>query len=398
MWRISILFILLAELLACTSSPAPVLPPVALLALSNEFSVTRQWSTQPGSGALEQYLQLTPAMANGKIYLADVKGRVDAVDYQSGQTIWNHETGIAFSSGIAIADNLLLVGTSQGEIIALDIATAEVRWRNRVNSEILATPQFSKGIVVVRCVDGSLFGFSLKTGERLWFNEQRTPALSLRGTSAPVIAGDMVLAGYDTGKLIAYNLQSGNLLWQVTIAASQGRTDLERMIDIDGDPIVIDDVVYVVAFQGRLAAVQLGSGRILWTRDLDSYVGMSIDAYRIYLTSSDGVVWALDRNNGSTLWKQDGLMRRGLTRPQLHKQFLIVGDFNGFLHWMRRDTGKLVARTRVSQSYSNSDLDSANDIRFAKLYSVLTAPLVNENSVIAVNRYGHLERFDVAYP
>lgn len=398
MWRIIFLLASLAGLVACTSSPPPVLPPVSLLSLSNEFPVVKRWSVQPGNGAMEQYLQLTPAIFNGKAYLADVKGRVAAIDITNGNLVWQRDTGMSFSSGIEIAGDNLLVGTSQGEIIALDIATAEIRWRNRVASEILATPRQAKGVVVVRCVDGGLYGFSLKTGERLWLTEQRTPALSLRGTSAPAIAGDIVLTGYDTGKLIAYNLQTGNLLWQATIAASQGRTDLERMIDIDGDPIVVDDVVYVVAFQGRLAAVQLGSGRILWTRDLDSYVGMSIDAYRIYLTSSDGVIWALDRNNGSTLWKQDGLMRRGLTRPQLHKQYLIVGDFNGFLHWMRRDTGKLVARTRVSQPYSNSELDSANDTRFAKLYSILTAPLVNDSSVIAMNRYGHLECFDVTYP
>ena len=214
-----------------------------------------------------------------------------------------------------------------------------------------------------------------------------------------MIAGDIVLSAFDNGRLLAVNLQSGKLLWQTTISIPRGRTDLERMVDIDANPVVVDDTVYVVSYQGRLAAVQLGSGRILWTRDIASYNGMMVDVYRIYLVDSQSMVWALDRFNGATLWKQDALLRRSLTTPRLQNQYVIVADFDGFVHWLRRDNGKLVARLRVNAyDYSDPDLDETQDLQFPKTNNILAPPLVHGNSLIAMDRYGHTEAFDISYP
>jgi outer membrane protein assembly factor BamB len=397
MWQRLGLLVVLANLLACSTSPSPVLPPVALQPLDNSFVIHKRWEAKLGDGASDQYLQLAPVIQHGNGYVADLHGHVAAFAVDTGKVLWQHDTGLLFASAPSISDKLLLLGTSHGEVVALDISTGEIRWQSTVSSEVLAPPQAARGIVVVRCVDGNLYGLSLANGAQLWVADQRTPALTLRGTSTPIIAGDIVLSGYDTGRLVAYTLQTGKVLWQTTVAASQGRTDLERMIDIDGDPIVVDDIVYVIAYQGRLAAVQVATGQIIWTRDLDSYVGMSIDAYRIYVTATDGVLWALDRNNGSTLWKQDGLVRRALTRPQLQKQFIIVGDLNGYLHWLTRDTGKLVARTRLLQKVV-FDEKPDDDLLFAKRRSILTMPLVTDSGVITMDRQGHIEAFDVAYP
>lgn len=390
--------VLLAGLVACSSSPSPVLPPAELLPLENAFAIRPLWSAKYGDGARDQYLTLSPALMNNRGYVVDVTGMVSAFDVESGKLLWQRHSGVAISSSPTVTSSNIYVGSSQGLVLALDTLSGEARWQSRVSSEVLAAPQESKGVVVVRCVDGNVYGLNAANGQRLWVAEQRTPALTLRGTSAPIIAGDIVLAGYDSGKMVAYSLQSGKLLWQATVAASQGRTDLERMIDIDGDPVVIDDVVYVVAYQGRLAALQLASGRILWTRDLDSYAGMSVDAYRIYLSGTDGTLWALDRNNGATLWKQDALIRRALTRPQLHKQYLIVGDFNGFIHWLRRDTGKLVARATVLQRVAPDDVVDENDTRFAKRHSIFAMPLVTDNRVVTVDRRNNATAFAVAYP
>jgi len=397
MWQRLSLLVVLANLLACSTSPSPVLPPVALQPLDNSFVIHKRWEAKLGDGASDQYLQLAPIIQHGNGYVADLHGHVAAFAVDTGKVLWQQDTGLLFASAPSISDKLLLLGTSHGEVVALDISTGEIRWQSAVSSEVLAPPQAARGIVVVRCVDGNLYGLSLANGAQLWVADQRTPALTLRGTSTPIIAGDIVLSGYDTGRLVAYTLQTGKVLWQTTVAASQGRTDLERMIDIDGDPIVVDDIVYVIAYQGRLAAVQVATGQIIWTRDLDSYVGMSIDAYRIYVTATDGVLWALDRNNGSTLWKQDGLVRRALTRPQLQKQFIIVGDLNGYLHWLTRDTGKLVARTRLLQKVV-FDEKPDDDLLFAKRRSILTMPLVTDSGVITMDRQGHIEAFDVAYP
>lgn len=397
MWQRLSLLVVLANLLACSTSPSPVLPPVALQPLDNSFVIHKRWQAKFGDGASDQYLQLAPVIHNGRGYVADLHGHVVAFAVDSGKILWQQDTNLHFASAPSITEKLLLLGTSHGEVVALDITTGEIRWQSMVSSEVLAPPQAARDTVVVRCVDGNLYGLNLASGAQLWMADQRTPALTLRGTSAPIISGDIVLSGYDTGKLVAYTLQTGKVLWQTTVAASQGRTDLERMIDIDGDPIVVNDIVYVIAYQGRLAAVQLATGQIVWTRDLDSYVGMSIDAYRIYVTATDGVLWALDRNNGSTMWKQDGLLRRALTRPQLQKQFVVVGDFNGYLHWLARDTGKLVARTRLLQGIV-FDEKPDDDLLFAKRRSILTMPLVTDNGVIAMDRQGHVEAFDVAYP
>lgn len=389
--------LLLANVLACTSSPSPVLPPVALQPLDNSFAIHKRWEAKFGDGGSDQYLQLAPVIKNGTGYVADLHGLVTAFTVDSGKILWQVATDYAYASAPSLDGQTLLLGTSHGEVVAIDIHAGEIRWHTNVSSEVLAMPQSSHGVVVVRCVDGNLYGLGLTTGAQLWMSDQRTPVLTLRGTSSPVITGDIVLSGYDTGRLVAYTLQSGKLLWQTTVAASQGRTDLERMIDIDGDPIVVDDIIYVIAYQGRLAAVQLSTGQIIWTRDLDSYVGISVDAYRIYVTATDGIVWALDRNNGSTMWKQDGLLRRSLTRPQLQKQYVIVGDINGYLHWLRRDTGKLVSRTRLLQQIT-FDEKPDDDLLFAKRRSILAMPLTTETGVIAMDRQGHVEAFDVSYP
>lgn len=400
MLRTCVVVCLLANLLACSSSPSPILPPAELTPLENAFPLRRTWAAKLGEGAGDNYLRLAPVLRQSTAYTVDYRGHVSAVDIENGAIKWQREMAMPIGSSPGVTEAALLLGSSHGDVVALDIATGNERWRTLVSSEVLATPQVAKGIVVVRCVDGNVYGLNEKTGERIWLAEQRTPALTLRGTSSPVISGDIVLVGYDTGKLIAFNLQTGKILWQATVAVSQGRTDLERIIDIDSDPIVVDDLVYVVAYQGRLAAIQVGSGRIHWVRDIDSYTGMAIDAYRIYLTSSDGELWAIDRSNGATLWKQSALQRRSLTKPQIHQQYLIVGDFNGFLHWLRRDTGKIVARTRLVEPVTHDDtgVTSDNDTQFAKANSILASPIVSGNKLLAMDRRGNLQVFDIAYP
>jgi outer membrane protein assembly factor BamB len=400
MFRISALVFVLVNLLACSSSPSPILPPAELTPLENAFPIHRAFTGKLGAGAGDLYLRLTPVVRQGVAYIVDFRGRVVAFDIEKSEIKWQRETAMPIGSSPGITENLVLLGSSHGDVAALDTLTGAERWRTTVSSEVLAPPQSAKGVVVVRCVDGNVYGLSEKTGERLWLTEQRTPALTLRGTSSPVISGDLVLVGYDSGKFVAYNLQSGKVLWQATVAVSQGRTDLERMVDIDSDPIVVDDLVYVVAYQGRLAAIQIGSGRIHWVRDVDSYTGMAIDAYRIYLTNSDGELWAIDRSNGATLWKQSALQRRSLTKPQIHQQYLVVGDFNGFLHWLRRDTGKVVARTRLVLPVGPEEagVDNENDIKFAKASSILVNPVVSGNKLLAMDRRGNLQIFDMAYP
>ncbi len=391
-----IMFLLVA---GCSSSPSPVLPPVKLTAVKNEFSVKKLWSREIGEGASDNYLKLTPVISGERMFTIDHKGTVTAFNTKTRVVIWEKELVNKIGSPVSLHKDQLLIGTSNGNVFSLNKESGKINWKSTLSSEVLAAPQAAQGIVVVRCVNGQLYGLDLETGKQLWLIEQRTPSLTLRGTSEPVISGDLVLNTFDNGRLVAVNLQSGKIIWQSSIAVPKGRTDLERMIDADANPVIVDDIVYAVAFQGRLVAMQLGSGRIIWTRDLDSYVGMAVDAYRIYLADSQGIIWALDRTTGATLWKQDALLRRSITKPQLHKQYLVVGDFNGFLHWIRRDNGKVAARVRLDTSdYVAPDLDESEDLVFPKSGNILALPVTKGNTLIAMDRYGHTEAFEVSYP
>jgi outer membrane protein assembly factor BamB len=393
---VSLFSLLLA---GCGSSPSPVLPPVKLTAVDNAFTITREWQTDFGDGAGENYLKLTPVIEGGVFYALDYQGLVTAFNVPDKSIRWQTTLAVPASSALTLDKDRLLFGSSHGDVIALDKTDGHVLWRAQVSSEVLAAPTVARDLVIVRCVNGMLYALNRKDGTQKWSLEQTTPALTLRGTSAPVVAGDIVLSAFDNGHLLAVNLQSGKLLWQTSISIPRGRTDLERMVDIDANPIVVDDMVYAVSYQGRLAAVQLGSGRILWTRDIDSYNGMVVDPYRIYLVDSQSQVWALDRYNGATLWKQDTLLRRSLTTPRLQNQYIILADFDGFIHWLRRDNGKLVARLRLNEfDYTDPNLDETQDLNFPRLNNILAPPILDGNQVIAVNRYGHTEAFAVSYP
>ena len=214
-----------------------------------------------------------------------------------------------------------------------------------------------------------------------------------------ILSNDLVLSAFDNGKLIAYNLQTGRVVWQRKIADARGRTTLERLVDIDADIVVSDDVAYTIAFQGKLAAVSLGSGQIIWSRDIDSYIGMAVDPYRIYVVDSNSKIWALDKSNGVAQWKQDSLLRRSATKPVLHSNYIVLGDFNGYLHWFKRDSGKLAARVRLdSFDFADPSLDEHEDLEYPKSKDILATPITTGNVLIAIDRHGNTEAFKASYP
>jgi outer membrane protein assembly factor BamB len=214
-----------------------------------------------------------------------------------------------------------------------------------------------------------------------------------------VIHNGLVLSAFDNGKLIAYELRTGKIIWQTPVSVARGRSALERMVDIDAEIVISNNVVYAVAFQGKLEAVALDSGKVIWSRDLDSYIGMDVDATRLYIVDSNSQILALDKANGATHWKQDALLRRSLTRPLVDSNYIIVGDFNGFLHWFRRDTGELAARVKLDTfNYRSPSLDEEEDLNYPKTLDILAAPLKKEGVVIAMDRHGHAEAFEISYP
>ena len=322
-------------------------PPAALTNFKNSVTVQTVWSTRVGSGSDSEYFKLSPAVADARLYAADRKGRVSAYDAVSGRSLWSVETKAPISGGPGSGEGLVLVGTSDGEVLALAEGNGALLWRVRVSSEVLSAPRAAQGVVVVRTADGKLFGLSVQEGKRLWTHDSSVPALTLRSTSAPVIAGDKVLGGFASGRLVALAISDGKVLWETAIAEPHGRSELERLVDISAEPQVVGRAVYVTSYQGRVAALDLESGRLVWTRDMSSHAGLVVDDKAVYVTDSKGQVFSLDRRDGRALWKQDKLLARAVTAPAVYNDYVVVGDFEGYLHWMARDDGHFVARTRI---------------------------------------------------
>jgi len=216
-----------------------------------------------------------------------------------------------------------------------------------VNSEVLARPLIANDTVVVRTVDGHIEAMALADGEKRWAFDEQVPRLTLRGNAPPVLAGEKIIAGFDNGKVLALDVRNGEALWDTIVNAPTGRTELERLSDIDSPAHVIGDDVFVVGFQGRVAMLALDSGQIWWAHDASSYRGFSTDADNLYLTNADSVVIAMKRADGSVLWEQAGLRKRGLTAPTIDGESLLVGDYEGYLHWLDKATGEIVARAKT---------------------------------------------------
>lgn len=340
-------------------------PPTPLEDIKQQISIEKLWNQSIGDGSDEQYLKLVPEYSQDKVFVADSDGEVNAIDAQTGKILWSHDTDSKITGGPGASNNIVMVGTGEAELISLSAETGEEIWRTRVSSEILATPVMSDNIVVARTIDGKVFGLDAGNGKRLWVYDRTVPTLTLRGTSAPVIAGDYVIAGFDEGRLAAIELHTGKLVWETRIALGSGRSELERMVDIDAEPVIVDDVIYVATFQGRIAALSLDSGRILWTRDISSYAGLCADKSAIYITDDNSEIWSLDRFTGNSIWKQDKLQARAATGPDIIGNMIVVGDLEGYLHWLDKDTGNIVGRNRISKNMIIAPPVSASDILFS---------------------------------
>ena len=323
-------------------------PPAPLVDFQPSLNVIRIWSESTGDGTDEQYLKMTPVIAQQRVYVASADGKITALDATNGDRIWSRKLKVNITSGLGYGENTVLVGTGEGDVIAFDSGSGNEQWRTKVSSEILSPPQKSDNVVVVRTLDGKVFGLSGDNGTQLWIYDRTVPALSLRGTSTPVISGSIVVAGFDAGRLAGLELHSGKLIWETAIADPRGRSELERMVDIDSEPLIVEGVIYVATFQGQLAAIHLDTGRLLWSREISSYAGFSADGSYIYITDDNSHISAIDRFSGTTIWKQEKLHARAVTAPASIGNYIVVGDLEGYLHWMRKSDGRFVQRNQLS--------------------------------------------------
>ena len=314
------------------------------------FSVETLWSASVGSGDEKQFLQLTPVAAEGRVFAAQLDGTVAAYDAATGDRLWERDTELNITGGPGSDGDVVVVGTDNGEVAAMLAGGGDALWQVQVSSEVLSAPQVSEGVVVVRTIDGKLFGLDKRTGKRRWIYDRSVPVLTLRGTGAPVVAQGVVVNGFDSGRLVAVDLIDGQTVWEARLAVPRGRSELERLVDIDASPVIADNTVFAVTYQGRIAALDLLSGDLLWQRDMSSYTGLSVDNDFLYVTDADSQVWALDRINSASTWRVEKLRARGLTAPAVLGEHVIVGDIEGYVHWLSREDGRQMLRVKVGSA------------------------------------------------
>ena len=353
-------------------------PPSPLVDFTETADVLRLWSDDVVSGTDELFIKLVPVLLDGSIYIADTEGNIAALAADSGKQVWRKDIELPITGGPGADKNLVMVGTSEGDVVSLLAESGEEVWKSKVSSEILSSPREANDVVIVRTIDGKIFAIDAISGERLWIYDRTVPALTLRGTSTPVISNDIVIAGFDGGRVTALELKTGKLLWERRIAISRGRSELERMVDVDAQPLILDDVIYITSFQANVTALSLESGQILWQRDISSHTELGADTTRLYVTNDEGHVWALDRFSGASIWKQDKLKARQVTGPTVFGNKVVVGDLEGYLHWLDKETGEFAARSRVSDS------------------PILTSAITNEDKLFAYSSDGTLAAFAYA--
>ena len=330
--------------------------PVELEKITEQVKLKSRWSRGVGDGQGEGLLKINPILVGDSLYAASAEGRVMSVDPESGRVRWKQDLDLALSGGVGHHGNSVFVGASEGLVMRLDAASGSEIWRAPVSGEVLSAPQGDGRYVVAQTYDGKLMGFDYQTGEVRWTYTSDVPVLTLRGTGTPMILGDNAIAGFADGKVVAINLRSGNVAWEVRVAIPQGRSEIERIVDIDGSMAVQSNELYVASYQGRLAAIDTRSGRRLWQRNVSSVSGVGVGFGNVYVADDDGTVSAFLRNGQGVRWQNIDLGFRDLSRPTPVSSYVAVVDFEGYLHLLSQVDGEIVGRTKVDSSGARADM------------------------------------------
>jgi len=371
------LFVIFA-LVACSKDKA-VDEPAKLTSFKGTLKVERIWKrTVADKRAVVLRLGLGVTRGdNNLVYAAGHKGDVVQGDVTTGRVLWHVRLKAPLSGGVGAYGDLVVVGSSDGRLFGLNASDGQLRWQVRLNGEVLSVPAVSERLVAVRTEDGKLRGLSPKDGHELWVQEQQVPRLSLRGTSSPVIAGDLVLCGFDNGKVMAVNGNDGSVQWEATVTPPHGRTELERLADIDGNVIVSGQNVYAVGFQGRVVMLALDTGQVWWSREASSYRGLALGDDVLYVASSEGEIGAFSARTGAEIWRQSALLHRGITAPAVMGDAIVTADYQGYVHWLDKASGALIARAK------------SGNVR------VSTTPLVVGDIVVVINDRGEITAYRV---
>lgn len=326
--------------------PRPTQKPAELVVIRSAVSPKILWQGSAGGGEKSAFF---PAVAGNVVYATGSAGQISAFDTASGRQVMRFEAGQKLAGGVGAGHGLVLVGTPKGEVLAFD-RDGKARWKAQLSGEVLAPPRVADDVVVVRAGDGRIFGLNTTDGRRQWLYQRATPALSVRTSAGVVIHHGAAFTGFAGGRLVAIALANGSVMWESVVAQPRGTTELERVADITSPPVVDDQQACAIAFQGRIACFDTLRGTSIWARDMSSVAGMATDGRNFYITDDKNAVVALDKANGSSIWKQDKLFGRGVSGPLVFGRYVVVGDFEGYVHFLSREDGSFAARVATDGS------------------------------------------------
>lgn len=321
-------------------------PPEELAEFKETAKATVVWQSKIGTAG---DFDFTPAIEAGYVYLASAEGDLTKLDALNGNVSWRVQVGEKLSGGVGLGGSLVIVGTNGGALYAYDIA-GKLQWKSKLSSEVLSAPKYYDGLVIVRTGDSRIYGINASDGSRKWVYDRTGPTLALRSSAGVVVDGGAVYAGFAGGKLVSVRADNGKIMWEASVAQPKGVTEIERIADITSLPFIDGPLVYAVAYQGRIAAVDRATGRIVWNRDISSLAGLSAEDARIYVAHNLGSVYSLDYASGKTFWRQGALKNRRLTAPLPMGSWVALGDVEGYVHFLGREDGAFAARVKVADS------------------------------------------------
>lgn len=340
------LFVLLS---ACSGDQDNTEPPAELVDFDASAKIIKLWHTSTGSGVQQQYLKLYPLLLDDRLVVADRSGVITAINLDDGRKLWTTDLEVVLSGGVGGDGSHYFVTSRDGELISL-APDGKVNWRKNISSEVLAPPVLADHYIIVRGVDGTITALTTNAGAQAWTFKRDVPALSLRGTSQPIISFGRIYNGLDNGRLVVLDAKDGRTLYDVAVTVPTGRTELERIVDIDGQAVLRDGVLYMASYQGRVVAIDVRRGQLSWARKMSIVSGVELSGSYLFTSDERDHIWALDKNNGATIWKQDKLQARLLTLPVAMQEALVVADNQGYLHWLSQYDGHFIARILVDDS------------------------------------------------